>query len=161
MDLIGSIQSHAIELKHLPNVTIETELEAPVPSVVLPTERPLFAPQRQMELDSTIDEAIDLDLDDSVLYEQVYVDPRQLARSVRASIGSAGQIGLAQLVEQRPLTQGLAELVTYMSLKDETFDTVFDEEARDIVHILAGGDLDKAVRLPRVTFVRKTERAAR
>jgi len=161
MDLISSVQSHAIELKYLPDVAIETELEAPMPSIVLPTERPLFTPQRQMELDSAIDEAVGLDLDDSVLYEHVYVDPRQLARSVRASIGSAGQIGLAQIVEQRPLTHGLAELVTYMTLKDEMFDTVFDDEARDTVHLLADDGLDKTVRLPRVTFVRTNEGAVR
>ena len=90
----------------------------------------------------------------SVLFEQIYVDPARLTRRVQLALQRRSQLGLAQLVEEQPLEQGLAELVTYLSLSNPGFTVVFDEQQTEQVH---WRDLDgrrRAATLPRVTFAR-------
>jgi hypothetical protein len=53
-----------------------------------------------------------------------------------------------------PLRQGLAELVTYLSLSDPAFEVVFDETAREQVTWRDGG-ADRTATVPRVTFARR------
>ena len=65
------------------------------------------------------------------------------------------QIGLAELVARYPLEQGAAELVTYLSLRDEAFAIVFDEQHREQVSWSAADGRERAATLPRVTFARR------
>lgn len=157
MDLIAGIQSRAIDLKHHDADGLTTELDAAGPTIVLPTERPLFAPQRQIQIDSAIAESHDIELDAAALYEQVYVDSRELASSVQGSLRHAGRIGLTEHLDQQPLTHGIAELVTYISLRDESFETLIDDEVRDSVRLDTTDGSDKIVRFPRVTYVDRYE----
>jgi hypothetical protein len=64
------------------------------------------------------------------------------------------QIGLAELIADHPLEQGLAELVTYLSLQDEAFTVVFDEQHRERVSWQEPDGRTRQVALPRVTFAR-------
>ena len=68
-----------------------------------------------------------------MLFEQTYVDPAPLIRSVRKALQRRPQIGLPDVVAETPITHGLSELVTYLSLDDEGFTMVFDESVREMV----------------------------
>ena len=84
----------------------------------------------------------------------MYVDPEPLRGGVRRALRGRRQVGLAELVQTRPIEQGLAELVTYLTLSDSGFTVVYDEEVREQ---LSWDDLAGEVRtvsLPRVTFAR-------
>jgi hypothetical protein len=63
-------------------------------------------------------------------------------------------VGLAQLIRDQPLEQGLAELVTYLSLTDEAFRVVFDGEAKEGISWRDSDGRTRTARLPRVTFAR-------
>ena len=69
----------------------------------------------------------------TALYEQAYVDPAPLVRTVRKALQRQLRSALPDVVAGTPITQGLSELVTYLSLDDECFATVFDESTRDSV----------------------------
>jgi hypothetical protein len=89
-----------------------------------------------------------------VLFDQVYVDREALRDSVRQALRHVAQVGLTELIADRPLERGLAELVTYLSLRDDAFRVVFDDAHREQV---SWGDPDGRSRqatLPRVTFAR-------
>ena len=64
------------------------------------------------------------------------------------------QVGLGALVEGRPLSQGLAELIGYLSLSDPAFSVVFDEGSREEVDWESGGQRRSADG-PAVTFTRR------
>ena len=156
IDILRGIESRALQLRESGNIPIMMEIDAAAPAIRLPMERPLYAPVRKPRINSTgVTPAGEAEeTDPAKLFEQVYVDPGPLRGGVRQALRRTPQVGLAELIARTPLTQGLAELVTYLSLKDEGFAVVYDDRHTEQV---SWTELDGRVRtatLPRVTFAR-------
>lgn len=98
-------------------------------------------------------------IDASVLFSQFVVDRAALARHVDRALQERSQITLAELVEDRPLQRGLAELIAYLELGSTSFGVTLDESHHDTVRWNArahdGSESVRHARLPRVIFVRK------
>jgi len=124
------------------------------PSIDLPMERPLYAPAPKPALRSAAIAAGEEDLDAAALYSQFVVDKAALAQHVRQSLQQRTQVTLAELVGSRPLQQGLAELVAYLSLAAEPGRAVIDDTLEDQVDWTARSGQHKSARLPRVIFSR-------
>jgi len=154
IDILRSIESRALALREERNVNLTTEIGAASPALVLPMERPLYSPMKKAPIDSASVEPGQDGFDSSTLFEQVYVDPARLSLGVRRSLQDRTQVGLAELLREQPLEQGLAELVTYLSLTDETFRVVFDDTVRDHVNWRDPEDRIRTATLPGVTFAR-------
>ena len=92
--------------------------------------------------------------DPGPLFEQVYVDPDLLRGNVRAALRRHPRIRLADLIIEEPLVHGLAELVTYLTLRDDAFATDYDEAAADQVSWTDPDGRSRTATLPRVTFTR-------
>ncbi|MFC4996348.1 DUF3375 domain-containing protein [Dactylosporangium cerinum] len=56
MDLLRSIETHALRLRRYPDATLTTEIGAATPTIVLPMERPLYRPRSKAALDNTATE---------------------------------------------------------------------------------------------------------
>lgn len=158
VDLIRSIETIALAVRDRPPSGSVAELDSSSPTVVLPFERPLYAPPRKVAVDSSEVVEGEEDLDAALLFEQVFVDRDRLAGSVRRALQGRRQVDLADVIARAPVEQGLAEIVTYLSLEDEAFQIVFDESVRVRVawrdHEHHGVDgVERAVHLPGVTFV--------
>jgi hypothetical protein len=156
IDILRGIEARALQFRDAKDVAISTEIDAPSPAVTLPMERPLYAPVRKARLDSENVRPADEETDPAALFEQVYVDPEPLRASVRQALRKDPQVGLAQLVADHPISQGVAELVSYLSLKDSTFGLVFDERHSEQVRWQEPDGRERRVTMPRVTFVRST-----
>ena len=156
IDILRGIEARALQLRDAKDVAVSTEIDVPAPAITLPMERPLYAPVRKARLDSENVRPADEEADPAVLFEQVYVDPGPLSASVRQALRKDPQVGLAQLVADHPLSAGVAELVTYLSLKDSTFGLVFDERHTEQVRWQEPDGRERRVTMPRVTFVRST-----
>jgi Protein of unknown function (DUF3375) len=156
IDLLRNIEARALALRDERAVDLVVGLDASAPEVRLPMERPLYAPVRKPRIDSSpVRPAGSGDeTDPSVLFEQVYVDPDLLRGNVRAALRRRPRIGLADLIIEEPLAHGLAELVTYLSLRDDAFDTDYDETAADQVSWADPEGRSRTVTFPRVTFTR-------
>lgn len=154
MDILRSIESHALAIRDLPGSGPEMEIDAAAVSVVLPMERPLYSPVNATVVADAILTAGDEQLDHSALFDQVYVDPVPLAAGVRRALAQRGHVGLRTVIAEHPLRLGLAELVTYLSLRDDTFEVIFDERIREEIPWLDGTGSTRVARLPRVTFAR-------
>jgi hypothetical protein len=63
-----------------------------------------------------------------------------------------------QVIRAHPLEQGLAELVTYLSLTDDLFHVIFDESATDEVSWQDADGTTRVATIPGVTF-RRTHRS--
>jgi hypothetical protein len=154
MDILRDIEAHALALRECPTDHLVQELDATAPQIALPMERPLYRPRTKQPLDSAVYEE-NVEVDISRLFEQVFVDPLRLIDAVRATLERSSQASLPEVLAMRPLEHGLAELVTYLSLRDPGFEVVFDESDRQRVRWLDAGDRHRTATLPSVTFVRK------
>ena len=130
--------------------------------VTLPLERPLYQPPLHTALTSVALQAGDDDVDAAALFSQIRVDKAALSAHITRSLQTRAQVTLAELLQTRPLQQGLGELVAYLQLASEAPGSVVDESTMDSVEWVARGDEDadsagpvtrRAV-LPRVIFVR-------
>jgi hypothetical protein len=157
IDILRGIESHALSLREQRNVPVTMEIDGPAPAIVLPMERPLYTPIRKVRIDSENVRPADEETDPAALFDQVYVDPEPLRGDVRQALRRAPLVGLAELVSQKPLRQGVAELVTYLSLKDETFRIVFDDQHQERVSWQEPDGRERAATLPRVTFTRSAD----
>jgi len=124
------------------------------PAIELPMERPLHAPPLKLALQSAAIAAGDEDVDAAALFSQFIVDKAALAQHVRQSLQQRTQVTLAELLETRPLRQGLAELVAYLSLAAEPGRALIDDTVEDRVVWLAHSGKHKSATLPRVIFSR-------
>ena len=157
-DLLRSVEATAVEFRQQP-LTLTMELPAMAVEVVLPFERPLYAPVAPVSLDSDDVQVGSGEFEADVLLDQLYVDRDALAHTVRSTLRDRGQIGLAPLIEDRPLQHGLAELIGYLSLTDASFDVVFDDERRDEIGWV-DDDAERRADLPAVTFTRSSPEGA-
>jgi len=152
MELLRSIEANALALRDRRTADFNHELNASAPVVRLPMERPLYSRPRTAAVDSSGIEEGRFDTEVAALFEQTYVDPEPLIASVRRAVQRSGQVGLRDVIAENPITQGLAEVITYMSLNDEAFSTVFDETARDTVEWTDESGLVRIATLPRIIY---------
>jgi hypothetical protein len=150
-DLLRNIEIQALELRHETDLPITMDLEETAVTVVLPFERPLYRPQHVTPLDSESVQAGNDEFDTSSLHSQLHVDRDELRRTVRRSLQQRTQVSLSDVVEAAPLEQGLAELITYLSLDDSAFTVVFDEERRASIE-WTNEDVQRVADMPAVTF---------
>jgi hypothetical protein len=154
VELLRGIETKALALRDHGPVTLQVPMDATSPSVTLPMERPLYTALEKAPIASGGVERDTGEVDTSLLFEQVYVDPAPLSLAVRQILQGREQIGLDELIESRPLELGLAELVTYLSLDDPDFEVVFDETQRRTVSWVDSDGVPRRATVPAVTFAR-------
>lgn len=97
-------------------------------------------------------------MDPIALYEQVVVDRVRLTENIQQALAEAPQISLAALLRRHPLEQGLSELVAYLQLSSERFESHIDEKTNDHVNwdimTADGSIITRHATLQRVIFVR-------
>ena len=157
IDILHSIEGRALQLRDTLTIPVTMELDASSPAITLPLERPLYAPVKKAHITSDAVRDADEETDPAALFEQVYVDPEPLRGGVRQALRAQPQVGLAELVARYPLKQGVAELVTYLSLQDEAFAIVYDEQHREQITWSAGDGQQRTATLPRVTYSRRVK----
>jgi hypothetical protein len=156
IEILRGIESRALQLREQQNVPVTMELDAANPKISLPMERPLYVRARSQAVSSDGVRDADEETDVTALFEQVYVDPGPLRAEIRRALRRQPTVGLARIVEETPLTQGLAELVTYLSLKDDAFAVVFDPERQERIGWDDEAGTRRVATLPGVTYARRT-----
>jgi hypothetical protein len=165
MDILHGIEAKALALRATPPTGAVMGIADTAADIELPIERPLHTPAIKPSIADMALEAGDADVDAAVLFSQVVVDRAQLARHIRHALQDRSQVTLRELCETRPLEHGLAELVAYLQLADDTFRAVIDETATEVITwqgIGADGEQHlKQARLSRVIFVNGVRTPAR
>jgi hypothetical protein len=154
MELLRSIEANALALRDRRTTDFTHGIDASAPAVRLPMERPLYRRARTAVVDSSGVEEGQFDSEVAALFEQTYVDPEPLIDSVRRVLQRCGQVGLCDVIAENPITRGLAEVVTYMSLDDEAFSIVFDESVRDTVEWTDEAGQVRVATLPGIIYAR-------
>lgn len=153
MEVLRTIEAHAVNLREHPPEGDIMAIATTHAEIALPMERPLYTPPYRVELSDEVLSIGQADLDTGQLFTQVYVDKGRLLGHVREALSSQSQISLSQLLGRHPLKQGLAELVTYLTLRADDFVAVFDEESTEEI-AWEDEEYGRKARLPRLTFVR-------
>lgn len=161
MDILRGIEARALALRDTPPVGNFLFVDDLTPSLELPMERPLYNPPIKTVIANVALEAGEADMDAAALFSQVRVDKAALASHIRQSLQTRNQISLGELLQTRPLEQGLGELVAYLQLASEASNSVVDESTLEAVEWLAHDIQDnlhdpvtRRAQLPRVIFVR-------
>jgi flagellar motility protein MotE (MotC chaperone) len=154
MDILRSIEGGALAVRAQPPAGDFMHIDDTAPTIELPMERPLHAPPFKLALDGGAIVAGNEDMDAAALFSQFIVDKAALAQHVRQSLQQRAQVTLPELLADRPLEQGLAELMAYLSLATEPGRAVIDDSVQDTVAWVSLGGQRKKARLPRVIFSR-------
>lgn len=153
IEVLRSIESSALTLRDDPHITIEAELDATKVDVRLAMERPLYRKVRTTKLDNATIELGEGVADPDVLHTAPFIDTILLTQRVLASLGAGQHTTLDDVVSSSPLEEGLAELITYLTLGDEDLTVDISEQERSRI----GWDDEQHSRiadLPQVTFER-------
>ncbi|MBK8009943.1 MAG: DUF3375 domain-containing protein [Deltaproteobacteria bacterium] len=155
MGILREIEQHAVVLRAVPPDGTFMELDAPAPEISLPMERPLFTPPHKTRIDDHVVTLGDDDLATDKLFEQFHVDKTRLLANVRRSLQTRTQVSLAEVLEENPLEQGLAELVTYLALaSDDHYALISDAGAAQTVSWTDPVRGPRRARVPRIIFTR-------
>jgi hypothetical protein len=154
MDILHGIEAKSLEVRETPPSGDFMLLNASAVDVDLPLERPLFRPPIRPQIADVILEQGEADLDAAALFAQVVVDREALARHIRQALQSRSQVSLEELVAERPLRQGLAELIAYLQLASERPQTVVNEGTRSRIEWRLADNTVRRASLPRVIFVK-------
>lgn len=97
------------------------EMDSIAPELSLPFDRPLFTPPAKVEFDeaSNLEYGDRADSDDSALYSHISVDKDLLKSKIESLLEMQSEVTLAQVLEHFPISLGLAELLTYISIAQE------------------------------------------
>ena len=119
MEILDSIAKKALQVKEcIPSGNFMT-INDSAPDIRLPMERPLYTPPLKVIIDSAIMEASEEGVDLQKLYDQVYVDKSELQANIQKELQTQDQITLSTVIEKHPLSKGLAELITYLTIASE------------------------------------------
>jgi len=134
MDLIKSIEEKAIDIRSNPptdkNFFLIDEVH---PSVNLPMERRLFSPPQQPPLmEETLIEGV-ADYIPEALYNQHYVDEKELREIIRKSLIDREQVTLRDISLTFPIKKGLSEIITYIVIAGKNLDALIDVSKQEII----------------------------
>ncbi|MEM8923066.1 MAG: DUF3375 domain-containing protein [Actinomycetota bacterium] len=134
MEILRSIETSAVAVRSDPPKGTVMSVDGPTAEINLPMQRPLAGADHTVQLADPIIDLTEVDIDDDALFDQFVVDKQRLEANIRQALRTEPQITLAQLVERRPVEQGLAEVVGYLELAHHSSITaMIDDDATETV----------------------------
>lgn len=160
-ELLHGIETHALAMRDSTGGTPDSLMEIELPKIEtdLVLERPLFTPPARLTIRDVDLKEPEPESDLSPLFTQTSIDQEKLRRNVAQVLTNKKQVTLTEVISAYPLTQGLAELVSYLHMSMKEFDSLVDEDALETITWTAeradGTPLVRSVRAPRLIFTRK------
>ncbi|MDN5937677.1 MAG: DUF3375 domain-containing protein [Salinisphaera sp.] len=155
MELIRGIEQRAMTLRENPPRELDLGVDAPAPAIALPMERRLFSPPIKPKIEQQVLLEGESQTDADPMFDQIHVDRARLDGHIRRALQTRDQITLAALLDEHPLEQGLAELVTWLSIAAEDGHAVIDDDSPQTVAWCSDDGQLRQATLPTVVFVRQ------
>lgn len=149
-ELMKEIESKALELKDVNTKDFSMELDKSYPDISLPMNRKMYRVKKIIQLEAVPLEYGEASEDLSALFEQNYVDKKELRNRINELLKNEKIISLKKIVETYPLELGLQELLTYVGMADET---IYDQEEEFVLNLAQ--EKSSYIRLPLIIFKRK------
>ena len=158
MELATEIKKTAVSLIDNPPKDKNFLWVEATPQIDMPLERPLWkAPTITNYADIKPEEvASDLSVANlEALFTQFYVEETRLRRHIATLLEQKPLVTLAEITAVYPITQGLAEIVTYATLATRDGTHQIDESDWEEIKMDENG---RIIRLPRVIFRKESQR---
>ncbi len=154
MAIIRKIEKKAVKVRSEPPSTKRfMYLDHVKMDFGLPMARGLFQPPKRI----TVDDRVELgqgDFDADALYQQQYVDEKELRNRIRRCLKGRSQVTLAQICQDYPVDKGLSEILAYLHLACKDDNAVVEADAGiPILYHDSIGRARKAI-MPQVIFTR-------
>jgi len=160
MALLKQLETRALQLQsNLPKDVDFMTLPDTKPTLNLPMARPLYVPKPKHQLSQAaqkVQEAEVVHLDLSDLLQTPVVDKKQLWQRVAQQLRHQSQVTLAQVCEQHPIEQGLAEVVTYLQMAAENDKAVIDDDKQELLYWQMDNK-QYQVKVPQVIFLKSVQ----
>ena len=156
LELVGDIKKYALKTLNAPPQADEfIEIDGS-PCVQLPMERPLTddAPQEIEFLFHPIDFCSD-DLDDADfhrLLSQFEINKETMLHRISTRRSRKPQVSLREILDEHPLEDGLAELLTYFSIASQSPNHLIHDEQYELIPLQKGET--RMARVPQIIFTR-------
>ena len=154
MQILREIEQKALDTRGRPPGEGFAEIDAMMPSIVLALDRPMFSPPMKPEIDDHISLANGDDVPSDALFDSVYVDKARLETNVWTLLQRKDQVSLSEIIETFPLEQGLAEIITYLSVASSDGGAVIDDTHRQTISWTDEEGHARQATLPLVIFSR-------
>ncbi|WP_028583773.1 DUF3375 domain-containing protein [Desulfogranum mediterraneum] len=154
IDILQQIQGSALDLRQNQPKGTFMEVNEAAATITLPFERPMYSPPVKPIIAAEVVEADSSSISTEVLFDQFVVDRLQLERQIKGLLRSHDQVSLREIIQAYPLQQGLAELVTYLSIAAESRTALFDEEQPETILWQEEDGSKKCGTIPRIIFSR-------
>ncbi len=154
--ILDDIDKKSLEIRESPSQKpVFMQIDGVRPSINLPMERPLFSPPLKITIDSIILDGDGNTVDTAALYNQVVVDKLKLEAHIANALEYEDQVSLTALIEHYPLEEGLAELITYFAIAEESRFAFIDENESETVYWTDHEKTQRSAAIPRIMFQRK------
>jgi len=154
IDILDNIGKKALAAKNNPPRGTFMEIDAPMPTVHLPMERPPYSPPVHLSVNSILETGDGASVDSSALFDQMYINIEHLRSLINRELQEKPYITLKQLVDTNPLEKGLAELIGYVSIAGTDRGAVFDESVTDAISWTDTKGVIRKANIPRIIFNR-------
>ena len=154
MEILQQLENRVLDIREQPPKGDFMHIDSPHADIQLSMEKPLFHPPFKPNIDDHIELGNDADYSPEALYEQQYVDKQRLQSILRRNLQQRPQISLPDLLQNHPLEQGLAELMSWLAIASEDDKAYFDDEQQDLIHWQDDKQRKRSATLPRVVFNR-------
>lgn len=154
-ELVRSIEAQALQVRDSQPGAGFAAIDDTKADISMPMARRMYEPARSISLVDTDVEPGDEDFSADALYCQFSIDSERLRRSVAQTLSGRAQVSLAEVVAEHPVTQGLAEIVTYLSLADGDPSSVFVADQRQAIRLQSGPSeqpVEQSIEIPLIVF---------
>jgi Protein of unknown function (DUF3375) len=158
-ELINDVQRIAIQIANNPPVESDFWTVAGSPAIYLPMARPLH-PLEESEVPTFSLNFTDLpdnvsDAEIAELYHQFYIDENELLQRIDRSLEQRSTISLTDLIQLYPVTQGLPEVVAYLTIAARSERHSIDPSIIELIKIPSlDTEIELKLKLPQIVFHR-------
>ena len=157
MEILHSLERHALALRTSPPTETGIWIDDMRPSMELPMDRRMFRPPARTVLDDVAPQVGEAESDASALYSLSVVDRTEIFEHIASTLAEHREVTLRELTSLRPITHGLAELITYLDLGSARFELVSLDFMQDTISWQRESDLyDLEVTMNRILFKEKS-----
>ena len=153
-DFCQSIEKSAIEIKTNPPISKKiTTLQNTKISINSVFEKSLYTIKADKNFTNELKEE-KLDINLNSLYDIFFVDEEKLKNNINYFLQIQSQITLEQILEKFPITKGVAELVSYLSIAKNSQNSIVDMDNKIKLIIKDEHNNTKVVSIPKIIFTK-------
>ena len=153
-DFCQSIEKSAIEIKTNPPISKKiTTLQNTKISINSVFEKSLYTIKADKNFTNELKEE-KLDINLNSFYDIFFVDEEKLKNNINYFLQIQSQITLEQILEKFPITKGVAELVSYLSIAKNSQNSIVDMDNKIKLIIKDEHNNTKVVSIPKIIFTK-------